>query len=52
MRTKVEKKDEKEDQKRWLDMVENDTIRAVGVCVKNVECRNKCNSKTRAADPK
>jgi len=37
--------------KRWLDTIENN-MRAVGVCVRDVENRNKRRFRTKMADPK
>jgi hypothetical protein len=52
MKKNVEgKKEEKDQKKRWLDTIEN-YIRAVGVCVGDVENRDELKFRTRVIDPK
>jgi len=52
MKVNVEgKKGRGKPKKKWLDTVEND-MRAVGVCVEDVENRKKWRFKTKVADPK
>jgi len=52
MKMNIEKKREREkSKKKWLDTTEND-MRAAGVCVGDVEDRDKWSSRTRVTDHK